>query len=203
MTGSRPSMDSEQNSCTFSKLMMRQNKICPAVPHNPNTESLMSNSGQNSLPTHPIFFEALDGALIQQVAQQCNHAASPTRLDIHTLRGMCTSFKQASWDLCSAIAGIAHCICTKSVDPEVLSTLVMCRLLPLNKCPRVRPISVGEVLRYILGKVVMRIARLDMVIATGSSQVCAGLEGGCKAAVHAMKTLKGSHVLMQQMPSTT
>ena len=100
---------------------------------------------------------------------------------------MCTSFKQVSWDLCSAIAGVARCICTKSVDPEGLSTLVACRLIPLNKCPGIRPIGVGEVLRHIIGKAVMRIASLDVVIAAGSSQVCAALEGGCEAAVHAMR----------------
>ena len=29
--------------------------------------------------------------------------------------------------------------------------------------------------------------QLDVVIAAGSSQVCAGLEGGCEAGVHAMR----------------
>ena len=72
------------------------------------------------------------------------------------------------------------------MDPAGLSTLVACRLIPLNKCPGVRPIGVGEVLRRIIGKAVMRIVRPDVVRAAGSLQVCAGLEGVCAAAVHAM-----------------
>ena len=35
----------------------------------------------------------------------------------------------------------------------------------------------------------MTIARLDVVISVGYRQVCAGLEGGCKAAVHAMRNI--------------
>ena len=102
---------------------------------------------------------------------------------------MCTAFKQASWDSCSAIVNVSRCICTKRVDPEGMSALVACRLIPLNKCPGVRPIGVGEVLQRIIGKAVMRIVGLDVVTAAGSMQVCAGLEGGCKAAVHAMRTI--------------
>ena len=51
--------------------------------------------------------------------------------------------------------------------------------------PRVRPNSVSEVLWHIIVKAVMQIVRLDVVNAAGSMQVCAGLEGGGEAAVHA------------------
>lgn len=44
-------------------------------------------------------------------------------------------------------------------------------------------------LQCIIGKAVMRIARLDMVIAAGSSQVCASLEGWYEAAVHAVRDI--------------
>ena len=144
----------EGRSCTVRQLLQ---ELHP-VGKDPDPESLMSSSCQDSLPSDPILFEALDGALIQQVARQCNGSAGPTGLDVHAWRRMCTSFKQASWDLCSAIAGVARRICTKSVDPEGLSALVACRLIPLNKCPGIRPIGVGEVLRCIIGKAVMRIA---------------------------------------------
>ena len=116
--------------------------------------------------------------------------------DLHRQRADFTYFQQPddTWQnkicpACSAIAGVARRICTKSVDPEGLSTLVACRLIPHNKCLGVRPISVGEVLRCIIGKAMMRIAGLDVVIAAGSNQVCAGLEGGCKAATHAMRNI--------------
>ena len=70
-----------------------------------------------------------------------------------------------------------------------MSALVACRLIPLNKCLGVRPIGVGEVLRRIIGKAVMRIVRLDVVTAAGPMQVCAGLEGGCEPLIHAMREI--------------
>ena len=138
----------EGRSCTVCELLQELH----SAGKDPDPESLMSSSCQDSLPSDPILFEALDGARIQQVAHQCNGYAGPTGLDAHAWRRMCTSFKQASWDLCSAIAGVTRCICTKSVDPEGLSTLVARHLIPVNKCPGVRPIGVGEVLRRRIGK---------------------------------------------------
>ena len=63
------------------------------------------------------------------------------------------------------------------------------RLLPLDKNPGLRPIGVGEVLGRIIGKVVMTSLREEIISSVGSLQVCAGHEGGCEAAVHAMRTV--------------
>ena len=153
----------------------------------PHPESLLPNDTESSLPTDPILFESLDGSLIQQVARQCNGSAGPTGLDARAWRRMCTSFGRSSWNLCSAIACVARCICTKQVDPEGLSAFVACRLILLNKCPGVRPIGVGEVLHRTIGKAVMRIVQTDVATAAGLLQVCASLQGGCEAAVHAMR----------------
>ena len=101
-------------------------------------------------------------------------------------RCICTIFGRSSWDLCFAIARVAQHICTKQVDPDGLSAFVACRLIPLNKCPSVRSIGVGEVLRCIIGKAVMRIVQTDVATAAGPLQFCAGLQGGCEAAVRAM-----------------
>jgi hypothetical protein len=155
----------------------------------PDPNILLNNRYQHSLPADPIIFDVIDGALIKKVASQCNGSGGPTGLDGHAWRRMCTSFKQASWDLCSAIAGVARRICTQCVNPDGLSALTACRLIPLNKCPGVRPIGVGEVLRRIIGKAVMRVVKRDVVEASGALQVCAGLEGGCEAAVHAMRDI--------------
>ena len=54
----------EGGSCTVRKVLQELN---PAGK-DPDPESLMSSSCQDSLPTDPILFETLDGALIQQVA---------------------------------------------------------------------------------------------------------------------------------------
>ena len=52
-----------------------------------------------------------------------------------------------------------------------------------------RPIGVGEVPRRILAKAVLRIVGRDVEEAAGPLQVCAGQDGGCEPAVHAMRRI--------------
>ena len=53
----------------------------------------------------------------------------------------------------------------------------------------VRPIGVGEVIRRIIGKCVMKVIKPDVIDASGSLQACAGLKSGNEAAVHAMHSI--------------
>ena len=75
------------------------------------------------------------------------------------------------------------------MDPNDLSALVACRLIALNKCPGVRPIGIGEVVRRILGKVILASIGKEIQDAAGALQVCAGQQAGCEAAVHAVRKL--------------
>ena len=57
-----------------------------------------------------------------------------------------------------------------------------------------RPTDVGEVLRRIVGKVIVSILQDDIITTVGPLQVCAGQESGCEAAAHAMhKMYKEEH----------
>ena len=137
--------------------------------------------------------------MIRSVALQVSGTAGPSGVDARSWRLFCTSFGSASADLCHAISAFGRKISTSYVDPSGLAAYTACRLIPLDKNPGVRPIGVGEVLRRIVGKAVMRIARQDLQCAAGSSQLCAGQIGGCEAAVHAMKRIFA--LWMLQMPS--
>ena len=53
-------------------------------------------------------------------------------------------FKSASHDLCHALAAVGRRICSSNIHPDDLSAFVACRLIPLNKCPGVRPIGVHD-----------------------------------------------------------
>ena len=59
-----------------------------------------------------------------------------------------------------------------------------CRSIPLSKNPGVRPIGIGEVLRRIIGKVVMATLRNDITASAGNFQLCAGQKSGCEIAIH-------------------
>ena len=68
-----------------------------------------------------------------------------------------------------------HCMCGRSVarqdvatsyvDPDGIAAYTACRLIPLNKCPGVRPIGIGEMVWRIIGKAIMRSTKQDLQIA--------------------------------------
>lgn len=50
----------------------------------------------------------------------------------------------------------------------------------------------GEVSRCIIAKAIKSIIKDDVLTAAGPLQVCAGQDGGCEAAVHAMREMFGN-----------
>ena len=136
---------------------------------------------------HPVYFERLTGSLVRSAALRTQGAAGPSGIDAAGWRRLCTSFHRESVDLCAAIAAVARRLCTEFVDPDPLRALLACRLIPLDKQPGIRPIGICEVLRRIIGKAVMQVVRSDVLKAAGPIQLCGGHEGGCEAAVHAMR----------------
>ena len=152
-----------------------------------NEECLLNEPMPNARPYDPIIFDNLDGNQIKCAALKCKGAAGPTGTDAHAWRRLCSSFKQASNDLCNALANVGRRICTQPLDSEGLAAFVACRLIPLDKCPGIRPIGIGEVPRRIVSKAVMSIVHDDVITSAGPLQVCAGQEGGAEAAAHAMR----------------
>lgn len=64
------------------------------------------------------------------------------------------------------------------------------RLIALDKCPRVRPIGIGETLRRILS---CFITRSDVEEVCGSSQLCAGIQCGIEGAIHSVRDMFDSN----------
>ena len=149
----------------------------------------MESSLLRDAPVNPIVFDNLNADAIHQAALHTCGAAGLSGLDAYAWRRLCSSFGSASRNLCSALAAVGRRICTTLVHPEGLSAFVACRLIPLDKCPGVRPIRVGEVPRRILAKDVLRIVGRDVEEVAGPLQVCAGQDRGCEAAVHAMRRI--------------
>jgi hypothetical protein len=135
---------------------------------------------------HPISFAGITADSIRQAALHTKGSAGPSGGDAEQWRHMCTSFHLISSDLCAALARVTQHLATETVCPEALEGLLANRLIPLNKCPGIRPIGVGECHRRIIAKTIIRHLRSDKQKATGPIQVCAGFESGCEAAIHAM-----------------
>ena len=66
-----------------------------------------------------------------------------------------TDCGDAGNDLRKTIASLIKKVCVKEIYYSNLSALMASRLVPLNKNSLLRPIGVGEVLRRLMGKIVM------------------------------------------------
>eukprot|EP00820_Chromera_velia_P029780 Cvel_12639.t1-p1 / transcript=Cvel_12639.t1 / gene=Cvel_12639 / organism=Chromera_velia_CCMP2878 / gene_product=Keratin-associated protein 5-4, putative / transcript_product=Keratin-associated protein 5-4, putative / location=Cvel_scaffold835:1-894(-) / protein_length=298 / sequence_SO=supercontig / SO=protein_coding / is_pseudo=false len=72
---------------------------------------------------------------------------------------------------------------------DQVKALIACRLVALDKCPGVRPVGIGETIRRLLGKAVMKETREELQEACGAHQLCSGLMGGLEGGIHAVREL--------------
>jgi len=78
-------------------------------------------------------------------------------------------------------------MCTTFVDPTVISPLMACWLIALDKNPGFRPIGIGETVCRIIAKAVLCIISKYIQVAAGSVQLCAGQSLRGEADVYAMR----------------
>jgi hypothetical protein len=161
-----------------------QKKHPPAESSSP--DALINGS---CTPIDSIIFAGVDAHVIQQSALHTKGAAGPSGGDADFWRQMCLSFGEVSSSMCDAMALFARRLATQRINPIYLEAFLASRLIPLDKCPGVRPIGVGEIPRRIIGKAIVKHIKLDIQKATGPLQLCAGQEAGCEASIHAMTKL--------------
>ena len=129
--------------------------------------------------------------MVRKAAMEIKGAPGPSGMDANTWRMLLTSKRNsmAASDLCKAVAELAQKMGYKNC--QHLEALINCRLIPLKNKKKndVRPIGIGEVLRRIISKCIMKTAREDTMKAVGNLQLCAGQQAGAEAAVHAAKEI--------------
>ena len=122
-------------------------------------------------------------------------APGPSGVDTNTWRMLLTSKRNstAAADLCKAVAELAQKMGYKNW--QHLGTYKLQAHPPQKpkkkkkKKNDVRPIGIGEVLRRIISKCIMKTAREDTMKAVSNLQLCAGQQAGAEAAVHAAKEI--------------
>ena len=141
---------------------------------------------------HPVKLDVIDAELVRKAAIKTRGGSGPSGLaadDGWRRIILSRNFGDSSSDLCQGLAEVIKKMCTVKDISVTLEAFLACRLIPLDKNPSLRPIGVGEVLRRIVGKVVVSVVRNDIISSVGSLQVCVGHEGGCEAAIHAMHSI--------------
>ena len=118
---------------------------------------------QTADPTQPVIFEEIDADTVQKTARYLKGSGGPSLIDSEIWKDFLCSkaFGNTSLQLCQSIADVAKILCTENVNPDCLSEYIGCRLIPLDKGetkdgkPGVRPIGVGEILRRLIGKLLI------------------------------------------------
>ena len=87
---------------------------------------------------------------VKWVAIHTHRAPCPSGVDIYAWWQICTSFGDASASLYDALASVARCLSTTSVDSAVLMPFIACQLIPLDKHPGVAQLELGMFLFRLL-----------------------------------------------------
>ena len=141
---------------------------------------------------HPIKFESIDVEKIQKAAVKTQGGSGPSGMDADGWKRVLTSkqFGKSSIDLSKAFDEVIKKICSIENQSASLEAFLACRLIPLDKNPGLRTNGVGEVLRRIVGKVVVTHFRTETVTSVGSLQVCAGQEAVNPSYMQYMRYMK-------------
>ena len=99
-----------------------------------------------------------------------------------------TACGSRSESLCRTVAKIAVRLATEEQDPTSLQAYNACQRIPLDKCPGVRPIGVGEVLRRIIGRTIVSCIQTDLKQLGGNRQLCMEQRCGIEHAIHSLRT---------------
>ena len=78
-------------------------------------------------------------------------------------------YGDADNNLRKAIVSLIKKICIEEIGDSSSSPLIALRLVPLNKHPDLLPIGVGEVLRKVMGKIVMGAFPEDVTTASSDA----------------------------------
>ena len=105
-----------------------------------------------TLPYQTAVLNKLTARLVQKHAMKTHGSAGPSR----------NAFGQTSTKLFKLVAKFDKRLATSIIPPDDLIAYNGCRLVALDKCPGVRPIGIGEVMRHINGRTIVDCIRQDL-----------------------------------------
>ena len=136
---------------------------------------------------YPVIHDSIYSEMVRDAIKKTRGSAGPSGLDADGWSRilMSRNFGTSREDLKKAIVDMTKRLYQDNTVKH-LEPLLACRLIPLEKQPGVRPIGIDEVLRSVIGKIVMKLLKRDALKAIGSLQICAGQDAGSEAAIYAV-----------------
>ena len=168
---------------------MGPRKIAIKILHDKHTEgqplepNCIQSKHPRTLPYHHAFFDKISARLVRRHAMRTHGSAGPSSLDADDWRRPLSAFGQTSTKLCNLFAKFSKRLARSIIPTDDLIAYNGCRLVVLYKCPSVRPVGIGEVMRRINGRIVDCI-RQDLTSLGGNMQLCLGQKCGIEHAIH-------------------
>ena len=135
---------------------------------------------------------------VSKTARQLKGAAGTGGTDSETIASWLLKFGTYSQRLRNAIARLAKWLSNDNPPWAAYRALMAGRLIALDKNPGVRPIAIGEVLRRLIAKCVLSVAKGEAQEACGIDQLCGGLQAGIEGGVHAMHSMWETHKMEEE-----
>ena len=138
---------------TFEMLLEKHPKASEA-----SNDILIEEEVQN---VRPVIYDSIDSEMVRDAIIKTRDSAGPSGLDDDGWRRilMPGNFATSGEDLRKATADMTKCLCQDNTVKH-LEAFLACRLIPLDKQPGVRTIGIGEVLRRVIGKIVMKLLKI-------------------------------------------
>ena len=95
-----------------------------------------------------------------------------------------TQFDQQSVEISKTLAKVAQKTSTEILSHELLEPYIACRLIELDKNPRVGPIGIGEVIRRIIGRTITKCLKSKIMVLGSNYQLCLGQNCGIEYAIY-------------------
>jgi hypothetical protein len=125
---------------------------------------------------------------IGETCVKIHGSAGPSGVDAMMLQSWCIRFGTASANLKRELGIWAEWLSNESPPWAAIRALNAKRGVATDKEPGTRPLHVGEAIMRLLGKDLLKTAGDSAKTACGSKQLCAGLEAGVEAGIHAARS---------------
>ena len=92
-----------------------------------------------------------------------------------------------SGELPRTCAKFAKRLAKSIIPPDGLIAYNGWQLVAVDKCPDVRPIGIGEVMRRVTGRIIVDCIRQDLTSLVGNMQLCMDQKSGIEHAIHSLR----------------
>ncbi|KAL7463315.1 hypothetical protein ACHAXS_003701 [Conticribra weissflogii] len=124
---------------------------------------------------------------VKLMAPQLHGSGGPSSLDSHLLTDLLLRYGTSSNILRTEMAKWSEWLANDSPPWAAYRATMATRAVAFNKFPGVRPLSIGESYRRLWARLIISQTRDQAKAACNTTELCAGLETGVDAAIHAVR----------------